>query len=62
MSTTQGGPGLPGITGDGGERLVPDVRGGAGAGRAPDIAMWFSFFSGTRVLAAPSRNTAANCR
>ena len=45
MSTTQDGPGLRGITGDGAERLVPGVRGRAGTGRAPGsvliaVAAW----------------------
>ena len=45
MSTTRGGPGLSGITGDGGERLTPNVRRRAGTGHAPGsvlitVAAW----------------------
>ena len=45
MSTMRGGPGLPRITGDGGERLVPSGGGRAGTGRAPGsvliaVAAW----------------------
>jgi hypothetical protein len=39
VRTMRGGPGLPGITSDGGERLVTGVRGEAGAGRAPGSAL-----------------------
>ena len=35
MSTTRGGPGLSGITRDGGERLHAGMRRRAGTGRAP---------------------------
>ena len=55
MSTMRGGPGLPGITGDGGERLVAGVRGGAGAGRAPGsvliaVAAWLLALTGGGAL------------
>jgi hypothetical protein len=55
MSTIRGGPGLPGITGDGGERLVTGVRGGAGAGRAPGsvliaVAAWLLSLIGGGAL------------
>ena len=39
MSTTRGGPGLSGITRDGGERLATSVRRRAGTGRAPGSAL-----------------------
>ncbi len=54
MSTLRGGPGLPGITGDEGERLVTGVR-GTGAGRAPGsvliaVAAWLLALTGGGAL------------
>ena len=39
MSTTSRGPGLPGITRDGGERAITGVHRQAGTGRAPGSAL-----------------------
>ena len=55
MSTIRGGPGLPGVTGDEGERLVTGVRGGAGAGRAHGsvliaVAAWLLALIGSGAL------------
>ena len=55
MSTMRGGPGLPGITRDGGERLASSVRGRARAGRAPGsvliaVAAWLLALTGGGAL------------
>ena len=55
MSTMRGGPGLPGITRDGGERLITSVRRRAGAGRAPGsvliaVAAWLLALTGGGAL------------
>ena len=55
MSTMRGGPGLPGITGDGGERLTTNVRRRAGTGRAPGsvliaVAAWLLALIGGGAL------------
>src|SRR5437763_8607844 len=55
MSTTRGGPGLSGITGDGGERLTPNVRRRAGTGHAPGsvlitVAAWLLALTGGGAL------------
>ena len=55
MSTTRGGPGLPGITRDGGERLATSVRRRAGTGRAPGsvliaVAAWLLALIGGGAL------------
>ena len=55
MSTIRGGPGLPGITGDGGERLATSVRRRAGTGRAPGsaliaVAAWLLALTGGGAL------------
>ena len=55
MSTTRGGPGLPGITRDGGERLITSVRRRAGTGRAPGsvliaVAAWLLALTGGGAL------------
>ena len=55
MSTTRGGPGLSGITRDGGERLIASVRRRAGTGRAPGsvliaVAAWLLALIGGGAL------------
>ena len=55
MNTTRGSSGLPGITRDGGERLLADVRRRAGAGRAPGsvliaVAAWLLALIGGGAL------------
>ena len=55
MSTIRGGPGLPGITGDKGERLVTGVRRRAGTGRGPGsaliaVAAWLLALTGGGAL------------
>jgi hypothetical protein len=55
MSTMRGGPGLLGITGDGGERPAASVRGRAGTGRAPGsvliaVAAWLLVLIGGGAL------------
>jgi hypothetical protein len=55
MSTIRGGPGLPGITGDEGKRLVTGVRRRAGTGRAPGsaliaVAAWLLALTGGGAL------------
>jgi hypothetical protein len=55
VSTMRGGPGLPRITGDGGEPLVPGGGGRAGTGRAPGsvligVAAWLLALIGGGAL------------
>jgi hypothetical protein len=55
MSTTRGGPGLPGITRDGGEQHATSVRRRAGTGRAPGsaliaVAAWLLALTGGGAL------------
>jgi hypothetical protein len=55
VSTTRDGPGLPGVTGDGGERLATNVRRRAGTGRAPGsaliaVAAWLLALTGGGAL------------
>ena len=55
MSTMRGGPGLSGITRDGGERLATSVRRRAGTGRAPGsvliaVAAWLLALIGGGAL------------
>src|SRR5580693_9006570 len=55
MSTTSDGPGLPGITGDGGQRAITGVGRRAGTGRAPGsvliaVAAWLLTLTGGGAL------------
>jgi hypothetical protein len=55
MSTMRGGPGLPGLTRDGGERLATGVRRRAGTGRVPGsvliaVAAWLLALIGGGAL------------
>ena len=55
MSTIRGGPGLPGIADDEGERLATNVRRRAGTGRAPGsaliaVAAWLLALTGGGAL------------